>query len=164
VKVTRALWKLRNAFHVVVDADIASNRGRLRDVDVLRHSAADSVPTLSHRVKWTALTGRRPRLKSPTPFLPCEDNMKASEAELQQEIDEIKKGVSSLEKAFDSVLAKDDLQAMEEGRQDLAGGRTAVPPASQEEALLKYEVRLSRRADWSSPRLSSPRGRESSKG
>jgi hypothetical protein len=41
--------------------------------------------------------------------------MKASEAKLQQEIDEIKKRVSSLEKAFDSVLTKDDSEAMEEG-------------------------------------------------
>jgi len=54
--------------------------------------------------------------------------MKAREAELQQEIDQIKKRVSSLEKAFDSVLTKDDSEAIEEGRQDLAGGRTAALP------------------------------------
>jgi len=52
--------------------------------------------------------------------------MKASEAELKQEIDQIKKRVSSLEKAFDSVLTKDDAEAMEEARQDLAHGRTVT--------------------------------------
>jgi len=34
--------------------------------------------------------------------------MKASDAELKQEIDQIKKRVSSLERAFDSVLTKYD--------------------------------------------------------
>jgi hypothetical protein len=50
--------------------------------------------------------------------------MKANEVELKQEIDQIKKRVSSLEKAFDSVLTKDDFEAIEEARQDLAHGRT----------------------------------------
>jgi hypothetical protein len=52
--------------------------------------------------------------------------MKANEAELKQEIDQIKKRVSSLEKAFDSVLTKDDSEAIEEARQDLAHGRTVT--------------------------------------
>jgi hypothetical protein len=52
--------------------------------------------------------------------------MKASEAELKQEIDQIKKRVSSLEKAFDSVLTKDDSEAIDEARQDLAHGRTVT--------------------------------------
>jgi hypothetical protein len=50
--------------------------------------------------------------------------MKAGEAGLKQEIDQTKKRVSSLEKAFDSVLTKDDSEAIEEARQDLAHGRT----------------------------------------
>ena len=33
-----------------------------------------------------------------------------------------------MEKAFDSVLTKDDLEATEEGRQDLAGGSTKALP------------------------------------
>jgi hypothetical protein len=52
--------------------------------------------------------------------------MKAGEAELKQEIDQIKKRVSSLEKAFDSVLMKDDSEAIDEARQDLAHGRTVA--------------------------------------
>ena len=52
--------------------------------------------------------------------------MKASEAELKQEIDQIKRRVSSLEKAFDSVLTKDDAEAIEEARQDLVHGRTVT--------------------------------------
>ncbi len=52
--------------------------------------------------------------------------MKAGEAELKQEIDQIKKRVSSLEKAFDSVLTKDDSEAIEEARKDLAHGRTVA--------------------------------------
>jgi hypothetical protein len=50
--------------------------------------------------------------------------MKASEAELKQEIDQIKKRVSSLERAFDSVLTKDDSEAIERARQDLLHGHT----------------------------------------
>jgi predicted transcriptional regulator len=50
--------------------------------------------------------------------------MKASESELKEEIDQIKKRVSSLERAFDAVLTKDDSEAIEEGRHDLAHGRT----------------------------------------
>ena len=52
--------------------------------------------------------------------------MKASDAELKEEIDQIKKRVSSLERAFDSVLTKDDSEAIEEARQDLAQGRTVT--------------------------------------
>jgi hypothetical protein len=59
-------------------------------------------------------------------MLPFEDDMKASEAELRQEIDQIKRRVSSLEKAFDSILTKDDSEAIEDGRQDLAHGRTVT--------------------------------------
>ena len=52
--------------------------------------------------------------------------MKASEAELKQEIDRINKRVSSLERLFDSVLTKDDSQAIEEAREDLADARTVT--------------------------------------
>ena len=57
--------------------------------------------------------------------------MKASEAELKQEIDLIKKRVSSLERAFDSVLTRDDSEAIEEGRQDLAQGRSVALPEAK---------------------------------
>ena len=50
--------------------------------------------------------------------------MKASESELKEEIDQIKKRVSSLERAFDPVLTKDDSEAIEEARQDLAHALT----------------------------------------
>ena len=51
--------------------------------------------------------------------------MKASNAELKQEITLIKRRVSSLEKAFDSILTKDDSEAIEEAQQDhLLLGRT----------------------------------------
>jgi hypothetical protein len=59
--------------------------------------------------------------------------MKASEAELKQEIDQIKKRVSSLEKAFDSVLTKDDSEATEEARRDLAHGRTVALSETKKE-------------------------------
>ena len=45
---------------------------------------------------------------------------------MKQEIDQIKKRVSSLEKAFDSALTKDDSEAIDEARQDLAHGRTVA--------------------------------------
>lgn len=54
--------------------------------------------------------------------------MKASESELKEEIDQIKKRVSSLERAFDSVLTKDDSEAIEGARRDLAHGRTVPLP------------------------------------
>jgi hypothetical protein len=69
--------------------------------------------------------------------------MKASDAELKQEIDQIKKRVSSLEKAFDSVLTSDDSKAIEEARQDRSR-QDRDPFRSQEKALLRYEVRLSK--------------------
>jgi hypothetical protein len=57
--------------------------------------------------------------------------MKARDAELKQEIDQIKRRVSSLEKAFDSVLTKDDSVAIEEARQDLAQGRAVALPEAK---------------------------------
>ena len=57
--------------------------------------------------------------------------MKASDAQLKQEIDQIKRRVSSLEKAFDSVLTRDDFEAIEEARQDLAQGRAVALPEAK---------------------------------
>jgi hypothetical protein len=57
--------------------------------------------------------------------------MRASDAQLKQEIDQIKRRVSSLEKAFDSVLTKDDSEAIEEARQDLAQSRTVALPEAK---------------------------------
>lgn len=53
----------------------------------------------------------------------------ATNAELKQEIVQIKKRISSLEKALDSILTKDDFGAIEEAHRDLAHGRT-VPLSS----------------------------------
>jgi hypothetical protein len=50
--------------------------------------------------------------------------MKAENAELKQEIHQIKLRISSLEKAFDSILTTDDSGAIEEAHLDLAQGRT----------------------------------------
>jgi DUF438 domain-containing protein len=50
--------------------------------------------------------------------------MKAENAELKQEIHQIKRRISSLEKAFDSILTTDDSRAIEEAHGDLAQGRT----------------------------------------
>ncbi len=49
--------------------------------------------------------------------------MKASNEELMQEINHIKRRVYSLEKAFDSILTKDDAHAIEEAHEDLRQGR-----------------------------------------
>ncbi len=53
----------------------------------------------------------------------------STNAELKQEIVQIKRRISSLERALDSILTKDDLKAIEEARRDLAHGRT-VPLSS----------------------------------
>jgi predicted nucleic acid-binding Zn-ribbon protein len=58
--------------------------------------------------------------------MPPEDDLKASDTALKQEIDQIKRRMSSLEKAFDSVLTKDDSEAIQEARQDLAHGQTVT--------------------------------------
>jgi hypothetical protein len=50
--------------------------------------------------------------------------MGSTNAELKQEITQIKKRISSLEKAFDSIMTKDDAQAIEAARRDLADGDT----------------------------------------
>ena len=48
--------------------------------------------------------------------------MGSSNAELKQEISQMKKRISSLEKAFDSILTKDDTKAIEDAHRDLAQG------------------------------------------
>ncbi len=50
--------------------------------------------------------------------------MKADNAELKQEIHQMKRRISSLEKAFDSMLTADDSRAIEEAHHDLAQGQT----------------------------------------
>ena len=44
--------------------------------------------------------------------------------ELKQEMTQMKKRIAALERAFDSVLTKDDLEAIDEAREDLRQGRT----------------------------------------
>lgn len=50
--------------------------------------------------------------------------MGSSNAELEQEIASIKRRISSLERAFDSIATKDDAKAIDEAHRDLANGRT----------------------------------------
>jgi predicted nucleic acid-binding Zn-ribbon protein len=54
--------------------------------------------------------------------------MKANYAGLKEEIDEMKKRIAVLEKAYDEIATKDDLQAIEEAHKDLREGKT-VPLA-----------------------------------
>ena len=51
--------------------------------------------------------------------------MKAGYAELKDEMNRIKRRVSALERAYDAVTTRDDLQAIEEAREDLRPGKTA---------------------------------------
>jgi len=52
------------------------------------------------------------------------NRVKAESAELKHEIHQIKRRISSLEKAFDSIMTIDDSGAIEEAHKDLAQGRT----------------------------------------
>lgn len=54
--------------------------------------------------------------------------MKASYAELKEEIHEMKMRLSALEKAYDAIATRDDVLAIEEAHQDLKEGKT-VPLA-----------------------------------
>jgi hypothetical protein len=40
------------------------------------------------------------------------------------DITQMKKRISSIERAFDSIVSKDDARAIEEARRDLADGKT----------------------------------------
>ena len=51
--------------------------------------------------------------------------MNASYAELKDEMNRIKRRVSALERAYDAITTRDDLQAIEEAREDLRSGKTA---------------------------------------
>ena len=54
--------------------------------------------------------------------------------ELKQEISQMKRRITALERAFDSIATKDDLRAIDEARQDLKQGKTT----SVSEAKKKY--------------------------
>ena len=54
--------------------------------------------------------------------------MRADSAELRQEILQIKRRISRLERAYDSILTAEDSKAIEEAHQDLAQGRTVGLP------------------------------------
>lgn len=54
--------------------------------------------------------------------------MKASYVELKEEIHEMKRRISALEKAYDAIATKDDLEAIEEAHRDLKEEKT-VPLA-----------------------------------
>ncbi len=58
----------------------------------------------------------------------------ASDEEVRQEISQMKKRITALERAFDSVLTKDDLRAIDEAHADLKQGRTT----SVSDAKKKY--------------------------
>jgi len=49
--------------------------------------------------------------------------MKTEDAELKQEIHQMKRRISSLEKALDSMLTNGDSRAIEEAHRDLAQGQ-----------------------------------------
>jgi len=49
--------------------------------------------------------------------------MKADYGELKEEMAQMKKRISALERAFDAIATKDDLKALEEARADLKAGR-----------------------------------------
>jgi hypothetical protein len=50
--------------------------------------------------------------------------MKADNAELKQEIRQMKRRITVLEKAFDSILTSDDSKAIRDARRDLPRGQT----------------------------------------
>jgi len=50
--------------------------------------------------------------------------MKASYGELKQEIDQMKKRITVLEKAYDAIATPRDLQAIEDGRNKVKQGKT----------------------------------------
>ena len=50
--------------------------------------------------------------------------MNSSLEELKLEMHKMKRQIAALERAFDSILTKDDIQAAEEVREDLRQGRT----------------------------------------
>jgi cell division septum initiation protein DivIVA len=62
----------------------------------------------------------------------------ATNQELKQEINQMKRRIAAIEKAFDSIATKDDVRAIEEAHEDLKQNRTT----SLSEAKKKYsEVR-----------------------
>ena len=52
--------------------------------------------------------------------------MKADNEDLKQEIHQMKRRITALEQAFDSILTRDDLEAVEEAHEDLKHGRTVT--------------------------------------
>ena len=52
--------------------------------------------------------------------------MKAEDPELKHEIYQMKRRISALERAFDSILSSDDSRAIEEAHADLARGDTVA--------------------------------------
>ncbi|MDV3292741.1 MAG: hypothetical protein LYZ70_00545 [Nitrososphaerales archaeon] len=52
--------------------------------------------------------------------------MKASYGELKEEIHKMKKRIGALERGFDAIASKDDLQAIEEARKDLGEGKAVT--------------------------------------
>lgn len=50
--------------------------------------------------------------------------MNASLEELKQEMHQMKRRIAALERAFDSILTKDDIQAIDAAHEDLKQGRT----------------------------------------
>jgi len=50
--------------------------------------------------------------------------MKANYGELKQEIAQMKKRISALEKAYDAITTRDDLRAIEDAHNDLKEGNT----------------------------------------
>jgi predicted RNase H-like nuclease (RuvC/YqgF family) len=57
-----------------------------------------------------------------------------SNQELKREINQMKRRITALEKAFDSIASKDDVDAIEEAHEDLRQNRTVT----LSEAKTKY--------------------------
>lgn len=53
-----------------------------------------------------------------------EEMASLSNQELKQEINQMKKRIAALERAFESIVTKDDLLAIEEAHDDLKHGKT----------------------------------------
>jgi hypothetical protein len=52
--------------------------------------------------------------------------MKADNEDLKAEIHQMKRRITALERGFDSILTRDDLEAVEEAHDDLKRGRTVT--------------------------------------
>ena len=84
--------------------------------------ASPSAGALSSHVRARYADSENDILKEPLHDKPYV--MKEDDAELKQEIHQLKRRITLLEKAFDSILTSDDSKAIKDARRDLARGQT----------------------------------------